>query len=68
MLFRSEGNQVEIYTDTPWHVAQPHGDTWDLAWSDQALHEWTERIVRADPSFRPMAERAAELSKHWYPD
>lgn len=58
-----EGNQVEIYLDTPWHVAQPHGDPLDLSLSDEAIHEQTEKKVRGDPTFQTSEVRKAELAK-----
>lgn len=57
-----EGNFIEVYMDTPWHVAQPHGDPMDLSQSDAEIHAWTEAIVRADPTFKLKAEREAELA------
>lgn len=58
-----EGNYVEVYMDTPWHVAQPHGDPMDLSKSDAEIHAWTENIVRADPTFKLRETREAELSQ-----
>ena len=58
-----EGNFVEIYLDTPWHIAQPHGDPLDLSLSDEAIHAQTEKIVRADPTFKMRAAREAELAQ-----
>jgi catechol 2,3-dioxygenase len=58
-----EGNQVEIYLDTPWHVAQPHGDPMDFSLSDEAIYAQTEAKVRADPTFKPRAAREIELAK-----
>jgi len=58
-----EGNFVEIYLDTPWHVAQPHGDPLDLALSDEAIYAHTEKIVRADPTFKTREAREAELAR-----
>lgn len=51
-----EDNTVEVYLDTPWYVAQPHGDPLDLDDSDDAIWAETERIVRADPTFMPIAD------------
>lgn len=48
-----EGNTVEVYTDTPWHVAQPHADPLDLEQSDAEILRETERLCRADPTFMP---------------
>ena len=47
-----EGNGLEAYLDTPWHVAQPHGRPFDLFQPDHVIKANTETAVRADPSFR----------------
>jgi catechol 2,3-dioxygenase len=49
-----EGNTVEVYFDTPFYVAQPHGDPLDLSKSDQEILAETEATCRADPSFMPI--------------
>jgi len=46
-----EGNTVEVYVDTPFYVAQPHGDALDLAKSDSEILAETEANCRSDPSF-----------------
>lgn len=51
-----EDNTVEVYLDTPWYVAQPHGDPLDLDQPDAQLWAETERIVRADPTFMPVED------------
>jgi catechol 2,3-dioxygenase len=51
-----EGNTVEVYFDTPYYVAQPHGDPLDLDLPDEVLLEQTERICRQDPTFMPREE------------
>jgi catechol 2,3-dioxygenase len=51
-----EENTVEVYLDTPWYVSQPHGDPLDLEQPDDVIWAETERIVRADPSFMPVAQ------------
>lgn len=58
-----EGNQIEIYLDTPWHVAQPHGDPIDLSLSDDAIYQQTEKKVRADPTFQTRVAREVELAR-----
>lgn len=57
-----EGNQIEIYLDTPWHVAQPHGDPIDFSKSDSEIYAETEARVRADASFKLKDVREAELA------
>jgi len=51
-----EGNTVEVYLDTPYYVAQPHGDPLDLSKSDDEIMRETEAVCRADPTFMPQAE------------
>jgi catechol 2,3-dioxygenase len=46
-----EGNTVEVYVDTPFYVAQPHGDPLDLSKSDAEILAETESNCRSDPSF-----------------
>ncbi len=58
-----EGNYVEVYMDTPWHVAQPHGDPMDFSKSDAEIHAWTEKIVRADSTFKMREAREVELAR-----
>jgi catechol 2,3-dioxygenase len=51
-----EGNTVEVYLDTPFYVAQPHGDPLDLTKSDEQIMRETEAICRKDPTFMPIEE------------
>ncbi len=48
-----EGNTLEAYLDTPFHVPQPHGEALDLDQPDAAILAATEAACRADPGFRP---------------
>ena len=61
-----EGNVVEAYVDTPFHIPQPHGTPFDLAAPDAEIRAWTEAHCRADPGFRPHSdwsrEQAAKLA------
>jgi catechol 2,3-dioxygenase len=50
-----EGNVVEAYLDTPWHVPQPHGEPLDLSKTDEEIVAETEAACRADPGFMMMA-------------
>ncbi|WP_026926385.1 VOC family protein [Granulicoccus phenolivorans] len=51
-----EENTVEVYLDTPWYVAQPHGDPLDLSRPDAEIWAETERMCRQDPTFLPVEE------------
>jgi catechol 2,3-dioxygenase len=57
-----EGNTVEVYVDTPFYVAQPHGDPLDLSKTDEELLRETEAICRSDPTFKPVAQWELEFS------
>jgi catechol 2,3-dioxygenase len=57
-----EENTVEVYVDTPWYVAQPHGHPLDLDCSDAAIWAETERIVRADPTFMTVSEWSQQFA------
>ncbi|CAN5758260.1 hypothetical protein BH09PSE5_BH09PSE5_05700 [soil metagenome] len=52
--FDPDGNGIEIYIDTPWHVAQPHSRPLDFSLSDEAIRRVTEVAVRADPTFKAL--------------
>ncbi len=62
-----EGNVIEVYLDSPWHVPQPHGDPLDLDKTDAVILAETEATCRADPGFMPRAEwervQAARLAR-----
>ena len=46
-----EGNTVEAYLDTPFHVPQPHGVPFDLMASDGEILHWTEAHCRETAGF-----------------
>jgi catechol-2,3-dioxygenase len=46
-----EGNGVEVFIDTPWHVAQPCGLPLDLSRPDEEVLAWTEQVARELPEF-----------------
>ena len=51
-----EGNTVEAYLDTPFHVPQPHGVPFDISKSDDVIFAETEAHCRATPGFMMMDE------------
>lgn len=57
-----EQNLVEVYLDTPWYVAQPHGDPLDLERPDAEIWAQTEKTVRADPTFKPLEEWSKDFA------
>jgi len=63
-----EGNRIEVFADTPWHVTQPVREPLDLDRSEAEILSETEAFCRTRPGFRPMAEwrqeLAAKLARH----
>jgi catechol 2,3-dioxygenase len=57
-----EGNTVEAYLDTPFHVPQPHGEPLDLSKSDDEILSETEASCRADPGFMMMDQFQTSLA------
>ena len=61
-----EGNTLEAYLDTPFHVPQPYGEALDLDKPDETILHETEAACRAAPGFMPredyMRQVAARLS------
>jgi catechol 2,3-dioxygenase len=58
-----EGNGLEAYLDTPWHVAQPHGRAFDLSLPDETIMATTEAEVRKDPTFRERGAWIGEMKR-----
>ena len=50
-----EGNTLEAYLDSPFHVPQPFGEPFDLDASDDDILRATEARCRQDPGFMPRA-------------
>jgi len=58
-----EGNRVELYCGTPWHVCQPFGEPLDLTKSADAIRAETESMVKKDPTCLPVEVFSAQLKK-----
>lgn len=58
-----EGNRIEVFVDSPWHVAQPISEPFDVLQDDDAVLAATEARVKREPSCRPRAEWRAELAR-----
>jgi len=48
-----EGNGLEVFWDTPWHVAQPQGKRWDTSLDETRALAWVETNFGDEPSFEP---------------
>ena len=51
-----EQNGIEVFCDTPFHVAQPQGKTWDPESSDAEILAWTEDNFKDQPEFGPIQD------------
>ena len=60
-----EGNGIEIFCDSPWHVAQPHVRPWDIDKPNDEVVAATRAEFQNEPGFGPIddfyAERRAAL-------
>jgi catechol 2,3-dioxygenase len=64
LYFRDpEGNRLEIFTDTDWHVTQPVRESIDLDRPEAEIRRETEAFCRDRPGFRPIAEWQAEVAR-----
>ena len=57
-----EGNGLECFVDSPFHVAQPHAASLDLDASDQEIEAATRSIIESLPEFGPLEEWQAEFA------
>lgn len=55
-----EGNGVEVFCDSPFHVRQPQAKMWDLSMSEAELRRATEDQFGGEPEFGPMDEFYAQ--------
>jgi catechol-2,3-dioxygenase len=51
-----EGNGLEVFWDTPWHVAQPQGKPWDPSLNEDSALAWVEENFSDEPSFAPQGQ------------
>ncbi len=58
-----EGNGLECFVDSPFHVAQPFAQGFDLDQSDEDILEATRKMVEGEPEFAPMGEWSAAFAK-----
>jgi len=54
-----EGNRLEVFTDSPFHVRQPQLHPLDLSMSDDEIRRATEERFGSEPGFMPMEEFSA---------
>jgi catechol-2,3-dioxygenase len=51
-----EGNRIEFFVDTPWHVAQPVRFPIDLSMPDDELVAWTKEKIVSLTDFQPLEQ------------
>ena len=57
-----EGNGLECFLDTPFHVAQPYGDALDLSMSDAEIEATTRAKIESLPEFQPFPQWRTEMA------
>ena len=63
-----EKNGIEVFWDTPWHVAQPQGEQWDTSMSEGEALDWVQATFKDQSGFAPKEDyhqqRRGELADH----
>lgn len=59
-----EGNGLEVFCDSPWHVRQPQGGAWDPTASDENIHHETQQAFATADGFGPIADYYHERANH----
>lgn len=57
-----EGNLIEVYLSTPFHVPQPHGDPLDLGLGNDEILRLTEERTRREDGFTSREAWSADLA------
>ncbi len=60
-----EDNRIEVFCDSPFHVAQPQAQPWELSMSEDELRAHTEEQFSTEPEFKPIEEFYAEHRKRF---
>jgi catechol 2,3-dioxygenase len=58
-----EGNGVEVFCDTPWHVRQPQVRSWDPSMTADEILAGVEAEFRDEPEFMPMDDYRAQQAE-----
>ncbi|MED5554681.1 MAG: VOC family protein [Pseudomonadota bacterium] len=59
-----EDNGIEIFCDTPWHVAQPQGGPWDPTMATDDIVNATQTAFEGASEFGPINDYYEERSSH----
>lgn len=58
-----EGNGIEVFVDSPFHVRQPAARPWSLEMSEAELREQTQKDYGDTPEFGPIEDFYARRTK-----
>lgn len=58
-----EGNGVECYVDSPFHVAQPNAGTFDIDATDAVIEQTTRERIADAPEFQLMTDWQANFAR-----
>ena len=61
-----EGNRIETFVDTPFHLNQPRVSSLDLSQSDEEILQTTIDAFNDDPNFLPRADWESDMRKKFY--
>ena len=60
-----EGNGIEVFCDSPWHVRQPQGKAWDPSSSEAELRQATLDEFSQTKGFGPIDDYYRERRTHY---
>jgi catechol 2,3-dioxygenase len=60
-----EGNGIEIFCDSPWHVQQPQVRPWNIEASNEEVIEQTRREFEGEPGFGAIEDFYASQRDHF---
>jgi catechol-2,3-dioxygenase len=60
-----EGNGIEIFCDSPWHVQQPQVRPWNIEASNEEVIEQTRREFEGKPGFGAIEDFYASQRDHF---
>jgi catechol-2,3-dioxygenase len=58
-----EGNNIEVFTDSPWYVEQPVLDPFDFTKSDEEILASTLKNIEGKPGFKKFSEWSDEMQR-----
>jgi len=58
-----DGNNIELYVHTPWHIPQPHVHPFDISQSNEEIMAQTESHCRKDQGFMSASKRKKVMAE-----